>query len=151
MITNIDDINLNGNKKMTDIRPGDKNIDILVILIQLANKNKLKNDKQITQFIVADETGSILCNFYDSIGDIIKEGDIILLTGAYASVFKGHLILYSGKTGFGQIIKIDEYFMTYSDTPNLSEPLYEEKEESERNQKYQNNSNKHYERTNNNK
>lgn len=149
MISNIEDININGNKKMIDVRPGDKNIDILVILIQQMSKNKLKNDKQITQFLVADDTGSILCNFYDSIGDIINEGDIILLTGAYASVFKNHLILYSGKSGFGRIIKVDEYFMTFSDTPNLSEVLYKDKDEQERNQKYQSNSNKHYDSTNN--
>jgi hypothetical protein len=39
------------NKKIIDINPGDKNIDIKVILIQFISKNRLKNDLQITQYL----------------------------------------------------------------------------------------------------
>lgn len=108
------------NKRICDIKPFDKNLDMQVILISLVSKNKLKNESKITQFLVGDSSGSILCNFFDDTGDKLNEGDIIFLKGSYASIFKNKLILYTGKPGFGQVIKIGEFFMTYSELPNLS-------------------------------
>ena len=123
---NTDNNFIPGNKKVIEIRHGDKNVEILIILIQYNSKTKLKNDKQITQYQVGDETGSILCNFYDETGEKIKEGDIILLKGAYATLFKGHLVLYTAKPGFGTVTKMGEFFMILSEVPNLSEPLYDD-------------------------
>ena len=113
-------------KKIIDIHPGDKNIDLVVILISYITKTKLKNDKQITQYQVGDDTGSILCNFYDDVGDKITEGDILILKGSYATIFKNHLVLYTAKPGFGSITKINEFFMTFSEYPNLSAQVYDE-------------------------
>ena len=113
-------------KKIIDIHPGDKNIDLVVILISYITKTKLKNDKQITQYQVGDDTGSILCNFYDDVGDKISEGDILILKGSYATIFKNHLVLYTAKPGFGSITKINEFFMTFSEYPNLSAQVYDE-------------------------
>ena len=113
-------------KKIIDIHPGDKNIDLIVILISYITKTKLKNDKQITQYQVGDDTGSILCNFYDDVGDKITEGDILILKGSYATIFKNHLVLYTAKPGFGSITKINEFFMTFSEYPNLSGQVYDE-------------------------
>ena len=127
------------NKKIKDIKKGDKNINIIVILIEYLSKTSVKNGKYITHYLIADETGSIQCNFFDEIGDKIQEGDILYITGAYASLFKHHLVLYNAKPGFGQVGKIDEFFMSFSKTPNLSEKLYDEFE-----QKDDNNDNNQY-------
>jgi hypothetical protein len=108
------------NKRICDIKPFDKNLDMQVILINLVSKNKLKNDTKITQFLVGDATGSILCNFFDETGDRLNEGDIIFLKCCYGSVFKNKLILYTGKPGFGKVIKLGEFFMNFSETPDLS-------------------------------
>lgn len=116
--------NLVPNKRVCDLKPGDKNIEIKVILITQISRNKLKSDTKITQFLVADNTGSILCNFFDETGDLLNEGDIIFLKGAYASIFKGKLILYASKLGSGQVIKVGEFFMTFSETPNLSSLMW---------------------------
>jgi hypothetical protein len=114
------EINLTPNKSIANIKPGDKNLDLQVILISQVSKNKLKSESTITQFLVGDQTGSILCNFFDKTGDVLNEGDIIHLKCCYASIFKNKLILYTGKPGFGQVIKIGEFFMSYSEEPNLS-------------------------------
>lgn len=113
--------NLIPNKRIIELKPGDKNLDLCFILVQLKSRNKLKNDLKITQFLVADESGSILCNFFDDVGLKLQEGDIIFLKGCYASVFKGHLILYASRPGYGQVIKMGEFFMIYNDSINLSE------------------------------
>ena len=108
----------NANKKIIDIQPGDKGIDIIIILIEYLNKTTIKNGSHITQYLVGDDTGCIQCNFYDEIGDIL------FLSGAYASIFKQHLILYTAKYGLGKIIKLNEFFMIFSKIPNLSKKVY---------------------------
>jgi hypothetical protein len=118
------------NKKIIDIKPYDKNIDIKIIMLQLISKNKLKNEVTITQFQVADYSGSIYCNFFDDVGDRLNEGDILFLKSAYATIFKNNLILYTSKPGLGQIIKIGEYFMIFTEIPNMSlVPWRKEKDE----------------------
>jgi hypothetical protein len=121
--------NLIPNKRIAELKHGDKNLNLCVILVQLKSKNKLKNDVRITQYQVADESGSIMCNFYDDVGLRLNEGDILFLKGSYASIFKGHLILYTSKPGFGEVIKMGEYFMTYNDLPNLSLQTWVEKDD----------------------
>ena len=66
------------NKNIKDIKKGDKNINIIVILIEYLSKTSVKNGKHITHYLIADKTGSIQCNFFDEIGDKIQEGDILL-------------------------------------------------------------------------
>lgn len=118
------------NKRICDLKPMDKNIELKVILITQVSRNKLKNDLKITQFLAGDNTGTILCNFFDEVGDRLAEGDIVYIKGAYASLFKNNLVLYTPKPGLGQMLKIGEYFMTYVDFPNMSEiPWKKERDE----------------------
>ncbi len=111
---------LSTNKKVAEIKPGDKNIDIRVIIVAQVSKSTLKNEQKIRQFVVADSSGGIHCNFFDEVGENMNEGDVIFLKNAYASVFKNNLILYANKPGYGQVIKLGEYFMTFNEMPNLS-------------------------------
>lgn len=87
---------LKTNKTICELNPGDKNLDLKIMLIHQATKNKLKETK-LTQFLAADQTGSILCNFFDEWGDKVKEGDILFLKSAYVSVYKNNMILYSSR------------------------------------------------------
>ena len=114
-------IEIKTNKKVIEIQNGDKNIDILVIIIKFLGKHILKNGGCITTFLVGDETGSINCNFFDNVSKFIKEGDILYITGAYSSLFKNHIFLYQPKIGFGLISKINELFFLFSSKPNISE------------------------------
>jgi hypothetical protein len=93
------------NKFIKDLKPGDKNLDMKFILIEKKHKTKTKNESTIQQYLVADETGCVLCNFFDDFGNFINEGDICLIRNGYASVFKNNLILYASKTDviFSQI------------------------------------------------
>jgi ssDNA-binding replication factor A large subunit len=116
----MNEMGLTLNKKISDLKPGDKNVDIKVILVSMVSKNTLKNEQKIKQFLVADNSGSIYCNLYDDVGEVLTEGDVIFLKSSYASVFKNNLILYANKPGYGQVVKLGEFFMTYNETPNLS-------------------------------
>ena len=108
------------NKKVQEIKKGDKNIDIQVILIKLLDVHKIKNGT-ITTFLVGDETGSIHCNFFDNVSQYIKEGDILYITGAYSTLFNNQIVLYQPKKDYGLVIKNDEFFFPFSLKPNISE------------------------------
>ena len=107
------------NKKVRDIKIGDKNLDIQVIVIQLIKKENIKNGC-ITTYLVGDETGSIYCNFFDNVSEYIKDGDVLYITGAYSSLFNGQIILYQPKNGYGFVKKIYEFFFLFSLEPNIS-------------------------------
>ncbi len=109
------------NKKVAEIKSGDKNIDIQVILIKLIDKHNLKNGGTITTFLVGDETGSIHCNFFDNVSEYIKEGDVLYITGAYSTLFNNSIVLYQPKNGYGFVTKINEFFFQFSLKPNISE------------------------------
>ena len=113
--------NFKENKKVVEIKNGDKNIDIKVILIKFIRSNNLKSGGKITTFLVGDESGSIYCNFYDNVSNFIKEGDILYITGAYSSLFENQIVLYQPKIGYGHVTKIGEFFFSFSLKPNISE------------------------------
>ncbi len=118
------DTNYITNKRIADIKPGDKNLDIQVILLSLVSRNKLKNESKLSQFLIADNSGSILCNFFDEAGELINEGDIVYLKSCYASIFKSKLVLYCARPGYGQVVKTGYFFMTFSEQPNMSEFMW---------------------------
>ncbi|XP_041272515.1 SOSS complex subunit B1-like, partial [Onychostruthus taczanowskii] len=81
---------------------------------------KTKDGHEVRTCKVADKTGSINISVWDDVGNLIQPGDIIRLTKGYASVFKGCLTLYTGRGG--DLQKIGEFCMVYSEVPNFSEP-----------------------------
>lgn len=81
---------------------------------------KTKDGHEVRSCKVADRTGSITISVWDEIGGLIQTGDIIRLTRGYASMWKGCLTLYTGRGG--ELQKIGEFCMVYSEVPNFSEP-----------------------------
>ncbi|TSU50018.1 SOSS complex subunit B1-B [Bagarius yarrelli] len=81
---------------------------------------KTKDGHEVRTCKVADKTGSISISVWDEVGSLIQTGDILRLTKGYASVFKGCLTLYTGRGG--DLQKIGEFCMVYSEVPNFSEP-----------------------------
>ncbi|XP_066527204.1 SOSS complex subunit B1-A [Hoplias malabaricus] len=103
-----------------DIKPGLKNLNVIFIVLETGRVTKTKDGHEVRTCKVADKTGSISISVWDEIGGLIQTGDIIRLTKGYASVFKGCLTLYTGRGG--ELQKIGEFCMVYSEVPNFSEP-----------------------------
>lgn len=103
-----------------DIKPGLKNLNVIFIVLETGRVNKTKDGHEVRTCKVADKTGSINISVWDDVGSLIQPGDIIRLTKGYASVFKGCLTLYTGRGG--DLQKIGEFCMVYSEVPNFSEP-----------------------------
>ena len=84
---------------------------------------------------VADRTGMANLTVWNEIGKALQQGDIIRMSKGYTSMFKNSLTIYSTKNG--EFVKIGDFCMIFSETPNMSEPNPElaaqfEKEEAER-------------------
>ncbi|XP_073402797.1 SOSS complex subunit B2 [Dendrobates tinctorius] len=103
-----------------DIRPGQKNLNVIFIVLEIGRVTKTKDGHEVRSCKVADKTGSITVSVWDEIGSLIQPGDIIRLTRGYASLWKGCLTLYSGRGG--ELQKIGEFCMVFSEVPNFSEP-----------------------------
>eukprot|EP00063_Salmo_salar_P031743 XP_014006578.1 PREDICTED: uncharacterized protein LOC106574968 [Salmo salar] len=69
---------------------------------------------------VADKSGCITLSVWDEVGGLIQPGDILRLTRGYASLWKGCLTLYTGRGG--DLQKIGDFCMVFSEVPNFSEP-----------------------------
>ncbi|XP_025905358.1 SOSS complex subunit B2 isoform X1 [Nothoprocta perdicaria] len=103
-----------------DIKPGLKNLNVVFIVLEIGRVTKTKDGHEVRSCKVADKTGSITISVWDEIGGLIQPGDIIRLTKGYASLWKGCLTLYTGRGG--ELHKIGEFCMVYSELPNFSEP-----------------------------
>uniref|UniRef100_K7G104 SOSS complex subunit B2 n=2 Tax=Pelodiscus sinensis TaxID=13735 RepID=K7G104_PELSI len=103
-----------------DIKPGLKNLNVVFIVLEIGRVTKTKDGHEVRSCKVADKTGSITISVWDEIGSLVQPGDIIRLTKGYASLWKGCLTLYTGRGG--ELQKIGEFCMVYSELPNFSEP-----------------------------
>ncbi|XP_034042126.1 SOSS complex subunit B2 isoform X2 [Thalassophryne amazonica] len=106
-----------------DVKPGSKNLNIVFIVLEIGRVTKTKDGHEVRSCKVADKSGSISISVWDELGSLIQPGDIIRLTRGYASIWKGCLTLYTGRGG--DLQKIGEFCMVYSEVPNFSEPNLE--------------------------
>ncbi|CAD5121971.1 DgyrCDS10427 [Dimorphilus gyrociliatus] len=123
-----------------DIKNGSKDISLTFIILEIGKPNKTKDGHEVRSFKVADKTGVINLSVWDQYGELLQTGDICRLVRGYASYFKGALTLYHGKQGY--IIKVGEFNMIFSETPNMSEVNPEEQIKLEQNSKMKSNDNK---------
>lgn len=103
-----------------DIKPGQKNINIMFIVLDIGAPTRTRDGHDVRSVKVADKTGSINISIWDETGDLLQTGDICRLTKGYSNVWKSCLTLYTGKSG--EVIKVGEFCMQFSETPNMSEP-----------------------------
>ncbi|MGH0161269.1 UNVERIFIED_CONTAM: hypothetical protein FKN15_053807 [Acipenser sinensis] len=103
-----------------EVKPGLKNLNIVFIVLETGRVTKTKDGHEVRSCKVADKSGSITISVWDELGTLIQPGDIIRLTRGYASMWKGCLTLYTGRGG--DLQKIGEFCMVYSEIPNFSEP-----------------------------
>lgn len=109
---------------IASITPNDKNIEVRLILLEKLGTISLKSGDVIHQFLVADQTGSIKCNFFGEHGNQLRSGDIVYMSGIYATLYKETtLTLYTGKRS--KVFKIGEFFMIFVEEPRMSETVWE--------------------------
>jgi hypothetical protein len=109
------------------ITPNDKNIDIKLILLEKICEIQAKTGDMIYQFLTADETGSVKCNFYGDYGKRLKPSDIVVVIGGFANLYKGNVLtIYTNKRT--KVYKVGEFFMKFSEEPRMSELFWDKDE-----------------------
>ncbi|KAL6261428.1 hypothetical protein P5V15_006521 [Pogonomyrmex californicus] len=103
-----------------DIRAGQKNINVVFIVLEVSHPTITKENREVRTFKVADSTACVNVSIWDEPGQLLMPGDIVRLTKGYASVWRQCLTLYSGKNG--DIQKIGEFCMVINEQVNMSDP-----------------------------
>ncbi|XP_032455088.1 SOSS complex subunit B homolog isoform X2 [Nasonia vitripennis] len=103
-----------------DIRPGQKNINVVFIVLEVGHPTITKENREVRTLKVADSTACMNVSIWDEPGTLLMPGDIVRLTKGYASVWRNCLTLYSGKNG--DIQKIGDFCMVINEQLNMSEP-----------------------------
>ncbi|KAM6945351.1 SOSS complex subunit B2-like [Aplochiton taeniatus] len=103
-----------------DIQSGSKNINVIFIVLEIGRVSKLKDGHVVRSCKVADNSGSITLSVWDDVGALIQTGDILRVTRGYAALWNGCLTLYTGRGG--ELHKLGEFCMVFSEVPNFSEP-----------------------------
>lgn len=102
-----------------DIRDGMKNINVMFIVLEVTAQTKTKENREVFSFKVADQTAMINCSIWDDPGKLLAAGDIVRLMKCYASMFRGCLTLYSGKSG--ELSRIGDFCMVFNEEVRMSE------------------------------
>lgn len=106
-----------------DLKPGMKNLNLIFIILDMGRPNVTKEGHEVRSCKVADKSGSVNVSLWDEPGQLLQSGDICKLTKGYVSLWKGCLTLYSGKGG--DVLKIGEFCLVFSECPFMSEPNVE--------------------------
>ncbi|XP_011701682.1 PREDICTED: SOSS complex subunit B homolog [Wasmannia auropunctata] len=106
--------------QIKDIRAGQKNINVVFIVLEVSLPTITKENREVRTFKVADSTACMNVSIWDEPGQLLMPGDIVRLTKGYASVWRQCLTLYSGKNG--DIQKIGEFCMVINEQVNMSDP-----------------------------
>lgn len=106
--------------QIKDMRPGQKNINVTFIVLEVSHPTLTKENREVRTFKVADPTGCINASIWDEAGQLLVPGDIVKLTKGYVSVWRNCLTLYTSKGG--DLQKINEFCMVFNEQLNMSEP-----------------------------
>lgn len=103
-----------------DIRNGQKNINVVFIVLEVGPATLTKENREVRTFKVGDHTASINVSVWDEPGKLLVPGDIVRLTKGYALMWRSCLTLYSGKNG--DIHRIGDFCMNFNEQLNMSDP-----------------------------
>lgn len=110
-------------RHIKDLRPAMKNVTCVFIVVDKGTTNQTKDGSVVRKCRVADKTASISFSLWNEQAEAVEPGDILRLTKGYSSLWKGSMVLYSGK--YGILEKIGEFTMVYSETPDMSDPSHD--------------------------
>lgn len=81
------------------LEPNQRQINLLVIVLRIqANPQKTREGHEIHSFKVADRTGSVTLNVWNTTGQLIAPGDILRLQNCITQVFKNELCVKPGRS-----------------------------------------------------
>jgi ssDNA-binding replication factor A large subunit len=117
--------------KIASLRPNMRFVNVEFIVIEKKSGRTTRDGNTVFNCIVSDETGKVDASFWDDVGRLVEEGDILKLEGGLTVLFRGKLQLSSGKRG--TIRRNGRYLFPYNDHVDASKPEWIEDPQNPRN------------------
>uniref|UniRef100_A0A1I7X7M1 OB domain-containing protein n=1 Tax=Heterorhabditis bacteriophora TaxID=37862 RepID=A0A1I7X7M1_HETBA len=106
--------------KVAQLQPQMNGVNIYVIVLDAGQLRRTATGGAIQVMRVADPTGSVNMTIMNpEVADMFQAGDIVKIKNAFTNIHRGGLTLSCGR--MGEFVKSGEFFMLYSEVPNLSE------------------------------
>lgn len=118
------------------LEPNQRQLNLLVIVLRIqANPQKTREGHEIHSFKIADRTGSVTLNVWNTTGQLIAAGDILRLQNCITQVFKNELCVKPGRSNpqpsfslirelpfiaDGTVTKVGEFIMDFKEEPDMS-------------------------------
>jgi replication factor A1 len=119
--------------KIEELTPQSRSINVTVKVISINPVREVTSRRdgsshQVTEALVADETGSVLLTLWDDTIEEVSEGDIYDIRNGYVRLFRGSMQLNTGR--YGSLTPSDEVINETNVDNNMSNRQYEEEQRS---------------------
>jgi replication factor A1 len=119
--------------KVEELTPRSRSINMTVKVISINPVREVTSRRdgsshQVTEALVADETGAVLLTLWDDTIEEVSEGDIYDVRNGYVNLFRGSMRLNTGR--FGSLTPSEEVIDETNEENNMSERQYEQERRS---------------------
>jgi replication factor A1 len=119
--------------KIEELTPQSRSINVTVKVISInpvrdVTSRRDGSSHQVTEALVADETGSVLLTLWDDAIEEVSEGDIYDIRNGYVRLFRGSMQLNTGR--YGSLTPSDEVIDETNVDNNMSDRQYEQERRS---------------------
>jgi replication factor A1 len=119
--------------KVEELTPQSRNINMTVKVISInptrdVTSRRDGSSHQVTEALVADETGSVLLTLWDDTIGEVNEGDTYDIRNAYVRLFRGSMQLNTGR--YGSLTPSEEAIDEVNEENNMSNRQYEQERRS---------------------
>jgi replication factor A1 len=130
-------VNLSENEerfiKIEELTPQSRSINVTVKVISInpvrdVTSRRDGSSHQVTEALVADETGSVLLTLWDDTIEEVSEGDTYDIRNGYVRLFRGSMQLNTGR--YGSLTPSDEVIDETNEDNNMSDRQYEQERRS---------------------
>jgi replication factor A1 len=119
--------------KVEELTPQSRSINVTVKVISInpvrdVTSRRDGSSHQVTEALVADETGSVLLTLWDDTIEEVSEGDTYDIRNGFVRLFRGSMQLNTGR--YGSLTPSDEVIDEPNVDNNMSDRQYEEERRS---------------------
>ncbi len=119
--------------KIEELTPRSRSINVTVKVISInpvrdVTSRRDGSSHQVTEALVADETGAVLLTLWDDTIEEVSEGGVYDVRNGYIRLFQGSMQLNTGR--YGSLTPSDEVINETNVDNNMSDRQYEEERRS---------------------
>jgi replication factor A1 len=119
--------------KIEELTPRSRSINVTVKVISInpvrdVTSRRDGSSHQVTEALVADETGAVLLTLWDETIEEVSEGGVYDVRNGYIRLFQGSMQLNTGR--YGSLTPSDEVINETNVDNNMSDRQYEEERRS---------------------